>query len=231
MAPVCRFCHREKSEHPLSRTGYKQCAYTEHRPDCPGPPVMPTVCLLDDDMSDNGEDIIATTSPPELSTTTSSAPTTTFATSQAGLAYAMSNLSINTPRMSILTSFFTPSSVSLSSSSMSNLQQHLYGSSSVGNNSQQQNLSLLASQHVAQQQLQQQRSLPPYSGPSMSNLRDVHGSSADQIMNLIRDNIPALGSAPSVTTSQPQQPGPSRHIQQELFNSVGGPAVFQQQGL
>ena len=107
----------------------------------------------------------------------------------------------------------------------------MYGSSSVGNNSQQQNLSLLASQHVAQQQLQQQRSLPPYSGPSMSNLRDVHGSSADQIMNLIRDNIPALGSAPSVTTSQPQQPGPSRHIQQELFNSVGGPAVFQQQGL
>merc|ERR1719319_2248238 len=81
--------------------------------------------------------------------------------------------------------------------------------------------------HVAANQQQQAApQLPPYSGPTMEQLRNIHSNDADLIMARIRELVPALGAAPSATSHLANQ---HQQYQQDLQQQQHQQALQQQQ--
>merc|ERR1719319_318471 len=75
--------------------------------------------------------------------------------------------------------------------------------------------------HVAANQQQQAApQLPPYSGPTMEQLRNVHSHDADLIMARIRELVPALGAAPSATSHLATQQQQALQHQQALHAEI-----------
>merc|ERR1719319_274928 len=92
--------------------------------------------------------------------------------------------------------------------------------------------------HVAANQQQQAApQLPPYSGPTMEQLRNVHSHDADLIMARIRELVPALGAAPSATShlatqqQQAMQQQQRQQAQQQALQQQQQQALQHQQAL
>ena len=212
---VCRFCHRNRDDHPLSRTGYKHCVYTEHRPDCPGPPTMPTECILEGDPSDYEEEALNLLQTGSI--TTSTTTTTNPTSSSNSLEVGMNNLSLGSTVLSSSgsTGLYRSSSMVNIPIYSSQQQQQQFGGANSFSNQDFSGLAALARSHVAQQQpsLGIQQHLGAYSGPSMEEIRKTQSSGADQVIQMLRDAIPSLGAAPLAPTLPSQQYQPR----------VGGP--------
>merc|ERR1719319_1155068 len=127
----------------------------------------------------------------------------------------------STTTTTTMSSLHTISSVSLPSSLPSGLAA---------------NPGLLEAMHAhvaANQQQQAAPQLPPYSGPTMEQLRNIHSNDADLIMARIRELVPALGAAPSATshlaTQHQQNQQAMQHQHQQALQQQQHQQALQQQ--